>query len=370
MATLDAYAKYELRIPETAALSSVNKPIIVATVVGYDVSSFPTPDGADMAGRSPRAPRPGTALKRTGAALVAAGITFNIAIQAVPYTLFPSVPFDILAWRRAALQYLAMLVIIPAGTFLIWRGGQYDARASAGPIIAGSRSQVLYLRAFRSDASIWKQALKTLDSRFLLGLESEEEQLAEVLLPLGELIAIGRPGESLPTPGAARIYTSDEEWQDVVKRHIQAARLVVIRAAAGENVFWELTQAVRILDPQKLLILLNMKVRDYESFRARADGILGVPLPPSTQLVRRRRVSGFIGFAEGWESRFFALRAPWFRGGSFKRLCTYALKPVFENFGMDWRAPPMSEKVVTIVFMAFIVLGPMLLLSVTLHFWG
>lgn len=324
-----------------------------------------------MAGRSLRAPRPGTALKRTGAALVAAGITFNIGIQAVPYTLFPSVPFDILAWGRAALQYFAMLVIIPGGAFLLWRGRQYDAQASAGLIITQSTSQVLYLRAFRSDASTFKQAFfNTFDSRFLLGLESEEEQLAEVLLPFGELIAIGRPGESLPTPGAARIYTSDEEWQDVVTRRIQAARLVVIRAAAGENVFWELTQAVRILNPQKLLILLNMKVRDYESFRTRADGILAVPLPPSTRLARRRRVSGFIGFAEGWESRFFALRAPFFRGGSFKRLCTYALKPVFESFGIDWRAPPMSDKVVTILFMLFIVLGPILLLSVSLHFWG
>jgi hypothetical protein len=331
---------------------------------------IPNPYGADMAGRSLRAPRPGTALKRTGAALVAAGIIFNIAIQAVPYTPFQSVPFDVFAWGRTALQYFALLVIIPGGAFLLWRGRQYAARASAELILADSQSHVLYLRAFRSDALIWKQAFRTLDSSFLLGLESEEEQLAEVLLPFGALIAIGRPGENLPTPGAARLYTSDEEWKDVVKRRIQTARLVVIRAAAGENVFWELTQAVEILNPQKLLILLNMKVRDYESFRARADGILAVPLPPSARLVRRRRVAGFIGFAEGWELRFFALRAPLFRGGSFKRLCKYALKPVFENSGMDWRAPPMSEKIVTVLFLLFILLGPILLLSVTLHFWG
>jgi hypothetical protein len=290
------------------------------------------PYGADMAGRSLRAPRPGAALKKTGAALVAAGIIFNIVIQAVPYDLFQSVPVEIMAWGRLALQYFAMIVIIPGGAFLLWRGRQYTAQASAKLIITNSKSHVLYLRAFRSDASTWKQAfLKTFDFTFLLGLESEEEQLAEVLLPFGELIAVGRPGESLPVPGAARIYTSDEEWKDVVKRQIQAAQLVV-RAAAGENVFWELTQAVKILNPQKLLILLNMKVRDYESFRTKADSVLGVPLPQSTRLfVRRRRVSGFIGFAEGWRSSFFALRAPFFRGGSFKRLCKYALKPVFER---------------------------------------
>jgi hypothetical protein len=324
-----------------------------------------------MAGRSLRAPRPGTALKRTGAALIAAGIIFNIVIQAVPFNLFQSVPFDILAWGRMALQYFSLFVIIPGGAFLLWRGRQYAAQASAKLIITDSKSHVLYLRAFRSDASTSKQAFfNTFDSNFLLGLESEEEQLAEVLLPFGELIAIGRPGESLPTPGAARIYTSDEEWKDVVNRQIQAAQLVVIRAAAGENVFWELTQAVKILNPQKLLILLNMKVRDYESFRTNADSILGVPLPQSTRLVRRRRVSGFIGFAEGWKSSFFSLRAPFFRGGSFKRLCKYALKPVFENFGIEWRAPPMSEKVLMMLFKLLIVLGPILLLSLSLHFWG
>ena len=86
--------------------------------------------------------------------------------------------------------------------------------------------------------------------------------------------------------------------------------------------------------------------------------------------MRRRRVSGFIGFAEGWKSSFFALRAPFFRGGSFKRLCKYALKPVFENFGIEWRAPPMSEKVRMMLFMLLIVLGPILLLSLSLHFWG
>jgi hypothetical protein len=310
-------------------------------------------------------------LKRTGAALIAAGIIFNIVIQAVPFNLFQSVPFDILAWGRMALQYFSLFVIIPGGAFLLWRGRQYAAQASAKLIITDSKSHVLYLRAFRSDASTSKQAFfNTFDSNFLLGLESEEEQLAEVLLPFGELIAIGRPGESLPTPGAARIYTSDEEWKDVVNRQIQAAQLVVIRAAAGENVFWELTQAVKILNPQKLLILLNMKVRDYESFRTNADSILGVPLPQSTRLVRRRRVSGFIGFAEGWKSSFFSLRAPFFRGGSFKRLCKYALKPVFENFGIEWRAPPMSEKVLMMLFKLLIVLGPILLLSLSLHFWG
>jgi hypothetical protein len=336
-----------------------------------------------MTGRSLRAPRPGTALKRTGAALIAAAIIFYILSNGIVASdLFPSVPFDILNYEKLALQYFLLFVVIPVGAFLLRRGRQYAAQAIAKTIITDSKSHVLYLRAFRSDTSTLKQVFSINYTTLLWAIKSEEEQLAEVLLPFGELIAIGRPGEGLPTPGAARIYTSDEEWKDVVKRQIQASQLVVIRAGAGENVFWELTQAVKFLNPQKLLILLlNMKVKDYESFRTKANFILDVPLPESTRrLLRppifsfvvapRWRVSGFIGFDADWKPRFFALRAPFFRGGSFKLLCKYALKPVFETSGLEWQAPPMSEKLLRILYYMGIFLGPFILLALFIRFYG
>jgi hypothetical protein len=316
-----------------------------------------------MAGRSLRAPRPGTALKRTGVALIAAGIILNSALQASfafpRWLVFLSEQDDIVAYIYYAPW---ALVLIPGGAFLIWRGRQYAAQASAKRIISDSKPHLLYLRAFRSDPSTAKQTFDALNFvSALLGLQSEEEQLAEVLQPFGGLIAIGRPGESLPTPGAARIYTSDEEWKDVVKRQIQAAQLVVIRAAAGENVLWELTQAFKILNPQKLLILLlDMKVRDYESFRTKANSILDVPLPELTRLRRYWLVSGFIGFDAGWKPSFFALRAPFFRGGSFKRRCKYALKPVFESFGLEWQAPPVLAHFLTMLFALLLALLPLL----------
>ena len=315
-----------------------------------------------MATRSPRAPAPGTALKRTGVALIAAGIIHSSALQslnAVPWWLvFLDKQVDIVVYIYSVPW---ALVLIPGGAFLIWRGRQYAAQASAKRIISDSKPHLLYLRAFLSDPSAAKQAFYGFDYvKLLLGLQSEEEQLAEVLQPFGELIAIGRPGERLPTPGAARIYTSDEEWKDVVKRQMQAAQLVVIRAATGENVLWELTQALKNLNPQKLLILvLDMKVRDYELFRASAHSLLDVPLPESTRLRRYGRVSGFVGFAAGWKPSFFALPAPFFRG-FFKPRCKYALKPVFESFGLGWQAPPVSAQVLTMLFVFLIASLPLL----------
>jgi hypothetical protein len=164
-------------------------------------------------------------------------------------------------------------------------------------------------------------------------------------------VAIGRPGEGLPTPGAARIYASDEEWKDVVKRQMQTARLVVIMAAVGENVLWELTQAVETLEPQKVLILvLEMTAKDYESFRTKANPILGVSLP-GARATRRRGVSGFISFAANWKPSFLALKAPYFRSGSFKSLAKYALRPVFESFGLEWQPPPISVVSPRVYFM-------------------
>jgi hypothetical protein len=144
------------------------------------------------------------------------------------------------------------LILFPFGMFQSWRGRQYAAQASAKSILTDAKPHLLYLRPFRIDDTTKKEVFGS--------PTSEEEELADLLRPFGEPVAIGRPSESLPPPGAARIYASDEGWKDVVRRQMQIARLVMIRAAVGENVLWELTQAVGTLEPQKLLILiLRMK---------------------------------------------------------------------------------------------------------------
>ncbi len=76
----------------------------------------------------------------------------------------------------------------------------------------------------------------------------------------------------------------------VVKRQIRVARLVISRASEGENLLWELKQAVETFSPEKVLILvLNMKAKHYESFRTDVNPILGMSLPAGTTLA----VAGF-----------------------------------------------------------------------------
>ena len=54
------------------------------------------------------------------------------------------------------------------------------------------------------------------------------------------------------------------------------------------------------------------------------------------------RVSGFIGFDADWKPAFFTFAAPFFRSGSFKSRFKYALKPLFESHGLEWRRPRLS----------------------------
>ena len=69
-----------------------------------------------------------------------------------------------------------------------------------------------------------------------------------------DLIAIGRPGEPLPVPGADRMYATDAEWKDLVLQRMRAATLVVIRAGTGAGLLWEFGQAVSTLRPERVVV--------------------------------------------------------------------------------------------------------------------
>jgi hypothetical protein len=336
-----------------------------------------------------QASRSGTALKRIGVTLIIAG-GIGVVTQQVFTSFIPHSSEE--GWVLWVLPffYLLPLPMVLCGAFLFWRGRQYAAKANAERIVTDSNRDVLYLRAFRSDSSTAKYIFSSTLSLWGGGLATEEEQLADVLRPFGDLVAIGQPGERLPTPGAARIYASDEEWKEVVKRQMRAARLVVIRAGVGENLLWELEEGVDILNPQKVLILvLDMKAQHYESFCTKMNPLLGVSLPEGGSIRREftrlqflldqvgfgqgiprfGRISGFIGFAAGWKPSFFPLRAPYLRRSFFepyRPFFKFALRPVFESYGLQWQAPPVSE--VTVLAKAVMALFGLLILIAAIRF--
>lgn len=284
----------------------------------------------------------GKGLKRTGISLL---ITGSLLASAVPRSIRAGEMIKVLV-----ISFLA-IIMLSGGAFLIWRGRQYAAKATAERIIHDSKPDVLYLRAFETDPSTRGYVFSSILMPFLTpsyysGTATEEEQLSEVLQPFGDLVAIGKPSETLPTPGAARLYVSDAEWKKVVTDQMQTARLVVIRAGSGEGLLWELKQVVQVLNPKKLLILiLNMKKKDYKAFTKEADQVFEGTFPKADEIRRFARVSGFVRFSANWKPIFLPLRMPSFRQSVYKpyrRLFKFTLRPVFEEYGLEWQSPPVS----------------------------
>ena len=296
---------------------------------------------------------PGTVQIRSGIILIVGGFLLSTIVGYLNSREI-DVPFA---------TQLISLVMILGGAFLCRRGRQYRAKATAQSIIGDSKPDVLYLRAFDTDSSVLRfVGWSFLLPRLIAGVVTEEEQLSDVVRPFGDLVAIGRPGEKLPTPGAARLYVSDAQWQSVVSDQMRSAALVIIRAGHSTGLRWELKQAFERLDPTKLLVLvLNMKKKEYAAFRRETSKMLGVVFPEFDGFTGFGRVSGFVRFSSDWTPRMLRLYAPYLRRTIYKPyqpLFQCALKPVFEDFGLEWQMPPVSilTVVAKLVFAGFALL--------------
>lgn len=238
------------------------------------------------------------------------------------------------------------------GLLVHFRGRKQAAKAAAAALESSgglsSGRHVLYLRSFLTDIST---SFKVLTS----GLTSEEEQLADVLRPFGQLITIGKPGEPLPLPGAMRIYASNEEWKGIVLDRMRTASLVVIRASTRRGLLWEVEQAIHTLPPHKVVFLImDMSMKDYRQFTERLHADLAINLPniPSVGLMQAlvdirqnpsKAHSGFLYFPSGWTPAYLPIPSTIIRLGynDLRESINTALRPVFELNGVPWR--PLSR---------------------------
>lgn len=278
----------------------------------------------------------GRLLQRGGISAVVAGVLLGYASRTLPDE-------NVLA---ISVVWMVQLLLLFGGAFAVWRGRQYVARARATAVLHDDRADVLYLRPFATDPSLWRYILS---AKLLSGLYTEEEQLAEALEPFGDLVAIGQPGEALPVPGAARLYAPDVEWKRVVASQMLLATLVVIRAGTGKGFLWELRKAATLVERRRLLILLlGLKRRDYDRFADHARRIFECDIPAAKQIQRFGRFSGFLRFRADGTPEFLPLRRPFLRSSPYKSYTqqfTLALRPVFEEFGVPWIAPSVAGHV-------------------------
>lgn len=187
------------------------------------------------------------------------------------------------------------------------------ARMRAPHFHTSLRPDVLYLRAFEDD----ERAAGTRWKGPLLPWPSEEEQLVSVLSDLGGVLAIGKPGESLPNLGATRVQVSDAEWQSAVQRFATDARAVVYRVPVivSPGVEWEIEELLSQDLLSKLILLLpnsNTAVRNFNSLVGRRFD-LKLPSITATNLIFRPSVSALIWWV-GKRPQYVAVQRPsWLR---------------------------------------------------------
>ncbi|MBQ0986798.1 hypothetical protein KBZ10_20230 [Streptomyces sp. F63] len=246
---------------------------------------------------------------------------------------FPSL-YDASAWR-ALLTGIAMIaagaVAVALGARLSRHGRRHTARIIERPEELADNSFVLFLRPFEEDRKLYE--VKAANTRSLRARYSapisrtyEEEIVWSLRRRFGRVVAVGRPGERLPLPGAHRFYLPLDDWQPVVSDLIGRARLVVLVAGTGPGTLWELTEAVRLLPPGQLLLLVFGDEAAYRRFQEcvpevfadraeelRREGGEPVPAPafpdypplcdPATGITQRG-LRGIIHFGPDWTPAF------------------------------------------------------------------
>ncbi|MEV7283023.1 hypothetical protein AB0O01_00380 [Streptomyces sp. NPDC093252] len=232
-------------------------------------------------------------------------------------------------WMTSLLTLHAVTALYVLGGGALLAGGRRLARygRSHTQRVIGSLDQfagqpfVLYLRPFHADAVTMQQGAafhpnSSVSSFLRLGLEDPrsvtfEEGIVRLFRSVGQVVAVGQPGEKLPLPGAAKLYLPLNDWQPVVGDLIAKARLIVLIAGPGPGTLWEFTEAVRLAEPIRLVLLvLNEPVQTpaepppaYEAFRRALPAAFsergmtqpGPPLPDCPALARPEKLTWLPG---------------------------------------------------------------------------
>ncbi|QDU18940.1 tetratricopeptide repeat protein [Urbifossiella limnaea] len=258
------------------------------------------------------------------------------------------------AWDRLWASSKFLCFFLPpfaygVGAVLIYRGYQLGARTFDPGKHPDDRPPILYLRGFDTDGRrtlqpetflarvhgvkpVWRhkenrkgwwnrdmtELVKDLTQsgylhplrllRMLLnaGADTVAEVFAIGFRRLGPLVAIGRPGDALATPGPDQMYVPDEKWQQVVLDYLGRSQAVILMPSNSPGVQWEIDQVFARVPRHRVLLDMREFRGDpngYEQFRARVAG-RGVRLPEIIPVWDRH---GFVYFEPDGTPRVQAL---------------------------------------------------------------
>lgn len=143
---------------------------------------------------------------------------------------------------------VAGVVLLVIGGFVV-RLARMWARVGAERLRGRDpRRPVLYLRSFEDDdlrlpavISARRPFLELFAAR---GSDPFEESIAWQVAPYGPVVAIGRPGRSIQSLGAARELLPDEVWRQGVFERMGAAGAIIVTIGSTDGLRWEIAQLV------------------------------------------------------------------------------------------------------------------------------
>jgi hypothetical protein len=87
-----------------------------------------------------------------------------------------------------------------------------------------------------------------------------ENRLIKALSAIGPAVALGRPGESEPELGAARLYVEDTHWQGAISYLMKHAEAVIAVVGRSSGLWWEIELALAQVAPERLLFFFPYPV--------------------------------------------------------------------------------------------------------------
>jgi hypothetical protein len=166
--------------------------------------------------------------------------------------LNPATPLRVDDWRVALSTSVIGLILVFAGSKWVVLGAKLCKTPIANLEMLQSRAYVLFLRSF-----VDEQYYTTAHDReimFALHQDSIEEVVGAADKDIGQLVALGRPGDDLHPLGAERAYIATSNWRSDISELMASVRLVIVRLPTGststtEGLLWEIRVAKEILRP-------------------------------------------------------------------------------------------------------------------------
>ncbi|MFJ6676747.1 hypothetical protein ACIQMJ_37080 [Actinosynnema sp. NPDC091369] len=266
-------------------------------------------------------------------------------------------------WRTAVLVgvLLCGLHLLRQGNSLFAASKRLLTRTVRRPGDLADVDYSLYLRTFDEDHRLsgvqrFSPIKRALRSLFIVEM-SEEELLIDALSRMdATMVTVGKPGEVVPHIGAWRVYLPLEDWQAPVRRFMRGARHVVLVLGWGAGTLWELAEAMRVLPPERLVLVVTMGREEYERFRVEAAGTVRAHAarhprddgeewtPPALPAHAGdgdipSPVRALIHFSPGWQGHFVPVRRYSPIHNSLRIAVTRAAHPAFVRLGYPPRGP-------------------------------